>query len=53
MPPDAEGAYPDVIGELVAYLMSPKAHFTTGKFGLWTIQETGKPHSFPQGKRSL
>ncbi|KAK7685995.1 hypothetical protein QCA50_010806 [Cerrena zonata] len=31
MPPDLEGAEPDVIAEFVAYLISPKAHFTTGQ----------------------
>lgn len=31
MPPDLEGAEPDVIAEFVAYLISPKAHFTTGE----------------------
>lgn len=37
MPPDCDGADPDVIGELVAYLVSPKAHFTTGKNFLDTV----------------
>ena len=31
MPADLEGAEPDVIAEYVAYLVSEKAHFTTGK----------------------
>ena len=31
MPADLEGAEPDVIAEYVTYLISEKAHFTTGK----------------------
>lgn len=31
MPADLQGAEPDVIAGLVAYLISPEAHFTTGK----------------------
>ena len=31
MPADLEGAEPDVIAEYVVYLISEKAHFTTGK----------------------
>lgn len=31
MPPDLEGAKPDVIAELVAYLIKPQAYFMTGQ----------------------